>query len=245
MRACHLRTFAWGTSLLLSFACSSSQDTSTASGGGAVDTGGTGGSAGSGGAVDTGGAGGSAGAGASSAREGKPCAQVDTLVCGDDSAGTQHNAALYCASGTYEKVFVCPGQQACDPIVNYDQIRCGGGTGTFFAKADAPCTNANSQACSFDQTTVLKCSTGIWVTAIHCSPITCQTLPQTNALCTGTWCNNCGFTIGDMCDFQAGKVICSTDLTKIVQCANGVITLYQDCGSQHCTIVAGTTISCS
>lgn len=181
------------------------------------------------------------------AEEGSPCVAEGTLVCGLDVRGKTDNLVLYCGGSIYQSVFQCPGSEACANIAGHDQVRCGGPTGTYFATPGAPCSNELAQACSFDQQVVLKCSQGAWLTAIHCSPSTCANLPQTSNGCAGTWCGNCGYTPGDLCSFPDGSARCSTDLSKIVQCSNGTVTVWRDCGVAECTAVesdGGATLAC-
>jgi hypothetical protein len=94
---------------------------------------------------------------------------------------------------------------------------------------------------------VLLCDAGAWVEAVHCPPSNCEVVPEGGGgTCSGTWCGNCGYTIGDICSFPAGSVNCTTDLGAIVQCASGEVVLYQDCAAagQTCTLVDTNTIAC-
>jgi hypothetical protein len=186
-------------------------------------------------------------------QEGGTCATANTLRCGLDVTGRASNAVLLCSGAIFSKVFQCPGLEACANIQGHDQVRCGGsgsgasGDGTYFAATDLPCVTEGAQSCSFDQTTVLRCSKGSWATAVHCAPSACQNLPIGDGTsCSGTWCANCGYTMGDMCDFSAGGVLCSTDLGAIVQCTDGQVTLYETCSPKTCarTSAAVPSIAC-
>jgi hypothetical protein len=183
----------------------------------------------------------------SSGQEGTACTAEGALVCGQNLEGTAGNVVLYCSGGVFQSVFRCPGSEACANVAGHDQIRCGGAQGTYFAEEGAACSNESNQACSFDQRLVLRCSQGAWVTAIHCPPSTCANLAQSSSGCTGTWCANCGYAPGDMCSFAAEAVRCSTDLSKIVQCSDGMVTVWRDCGPGLCTSVESngtTTLEC-
>jgi hypothetical protein len=169
--------------------------------------------------------------------EGEACAGEGTLVCGRKGSGAVDNVALYCGGGFLQSVFECPGSEACANIAGHDQIRCGEPPGTYFAKEGAACGNEASQACSFDLRVVLKCTRGTWETAINCPPTTCANVAQAGARCSGTWCANCGYGLGDTCGLPAEAVACSTDLSKIVQCSDGTIAVWRDCGSGTCTYV--------
>jgi hypothetical protein len=181
------------------------------------------------------------------AQEGRTCTAEGTLLCGQNANAMSDNVVLYCSGGVYHNVFQCPDSAACANITGHDLIRCGAPAGTYFAQEGTACANESSQACSFDQSVVLKCIAGTWVVAIHCSPSTCANLPQTSTGCSGTWCANCGYTPGDMCDLAAGTVRCSPELSKIVQCSAGTVTVWRDCGSGQCTSVESkgtTTLDC-
>jgi hypothetical protein len=99
--------------------------------------------------------------------------------------------------------------------------------------------------CTIDGGAVLVCVAGTWVDGVHCPPSTCQLVQNGSSLCQGHWCANCGYTPGDMCGFQAGSVNCSTDLTTIVQCTNGVVTVFEECtGGTTCTLLPGNVFDC-
>ena len=157
------------------------------------------------------------------------------MVCGRSVDDLTDNIVLHCTGGLYQTVFQCPPSETCVNIVGHDQVRCGDAPGTYFAKEGIACVGESSQACSFDQQVVLRCSQGIWSTAIHCPPSSCVYRPQTSTGCTGTWCANCGYTPGDQCNFGADAQECSTDLSKILDCTDGTATIYRDCGNAHCS----------
>jgi hypothetical protein len=158
-------------------------------------------------------------------------------VCGRAVDGTVDNLVLNCTGGLYQTLFQCPPSEPCANIVGHDQIRCGGSAGTYFAKEGIACFVQDGQACSFDQRVVLKCTQGKWLTAIHCAPSSCAYHPEGSGGCIGTWCANCGYTPGDACSFSAASVQCSADLSQIVECRDGTATVWQACGSGHCTAV--------
>jgi hypothetical protein len=95
-------------------------------------------------------------------------------------------------------------------------------------------------ACSFDLSKVEECVNGAWVDAIHCPPSSCTLLPPspTGETCSGTQCANCGESVGDLCDFPAGDVICSTDLSAILECSDGKTVVEKSCGGGKCEEVS-------
>jgi hypothetical protein len=212
---------------------------------------GGGGSSGAGaagaGAAGAGAAGaGAAGAGAVSGFvEGASCTQTGTLRCGTGANGRQH-VALYCDAGRYVKEFECPGLQTCQNYQGFSSIGC---SGTAYAKSGAPCSTEGSHACSFDQTIVQICDNGEWIDGIHCPPEACRNVPEsTDGVCSGHFCSNCGYSVGDVCTFAAGGVVCSTDLRYILQCANGRTVINSTCTPGRCTFVLQGTervITCS
>jgi hypothetical protein len=164
--------------------------------------------------------------------------------------GKASNAVLLCSGGTFSKVFQCPALAACANIQGHDQVRCGGtgsgasGDGTYFAVPGLPCVAEGSQTCSFDETMVLRCSQGSWAAAVHCPPSRCRNIPVSDgAICSGTWCANCGYTVGDLCNFSEGGVVCSTDASAMVQCRDGQVSLYQACTPKICERVSATAAS--
>jgi hypothetical protein len=161
------------------------------------------------------------------------------LVCGyDATCKSADGSVLYCQSGKLQNVFACPGLEGCGEVSN-NSILCGTastGSGAYYAKSGAPCAQDDTVACSFDRQIVEQCIGGIWVDTVHCPPSNCGYVDLGNG--PGIQCANGGYTLGDTCAFQAGGVVCSTDLTKILQCSNAKATLFKDCGSQKCTSVA-------
>jgi hypothetical protein len=111
-----------------------------------------------------------------------------------------------------------------------EAVVCGDvGTGVYYAVEGADCASDGDAACSLDQAINLECQRGVWVAGRHCPPSTCARTAD------GIQCANGGSSVGDLCSFSAGAVVCSTDLTKILQCTNGRTTVLRDCGSGHCT----------
>jgi hypothetical protein len=187
--------------------------------------------------------GGKEGGGITGPTSGAACTSPEgSLVCGKSADGSQSNLALLCKGGVYMTAFQCPGLEKCGDVQTLDEVTCGT---TFFAQSGAPCagqvpTGAQFEgACSFDLTKVEVCQNGVWVDGIHCPPSACANVPKSSSsLCSGSMCSNCGETVGDVCSFQAGAVICSTDLSAILQCSNGKTTVYQQCGTAKCTEVS-------
>ncbi|MFN2570765.1 MAG: hypothetical protein ABR537_03995 [Gemmatimonadales bacterium] len=134
-------------------------------------------------------------------------------------------------------MFECPGLQSCFVFQGNDEIGCGTTTNyTPYAKANAPCGAENAAGCSFAKDIVLICISGRWVEAIHCPPSNCDLL--TNSVGQpSVQCANGGYSVGDICSFSGGGVVCSTDLTKILSCSNGRTVVLRDCGSLHCARV--------
>ncbi len=174
---------------------------------------------------------------------GASCSETYTLICGSSADGTQTEVALYCNAGVYQQVFTCPPLQECRDIVGHSSIRCGE-DGVSYALSGAPCANEGGATCSFDGTIVQSCSSGIWVDAIHCPPSECMLHSESSTSGGGIACANKGYSVGDMCQFSAGGVVCSTDLSSILQCANGRTTVHTDCGSRKCTFVGEHTLDC-
>ena len=121
------------------------------------------------------------------------------------------------------------GIQSCSRVDKGEAVVCGDqGTGVYFAVEGADCASDGDAACSIDQTIALQGQGGVWVAGRHCPPSACARTSN------GIECANGGSSVGDLCSFSAGAVVCSTDLTKILQCSNGRTTVLRDCGSQRC-----------
>ena len=174
--------------------------------------------------------------------EGGPCMEAGTMSCGNAIDGRM-DVALSCnATGTYDVAFECPGLQSCTAYI--DRVGCGG---TEYAVSGQPCADEGNQVCTIDGAVVLVCTNGVWIDGVHCPPSTCELVPEMgSSLCSGHWCANCGYTPGDVCGFQAGAVNCSTDLTKIVQCTNGIVTVTEEClNGTTCTLLVGDVLDCA
>ncbi len=166
--------------------------------------------------------------------EGDSCDDEQFMRCAEDS-----NDILKCVDGKLVNIGKCPGGASCERRPS-GAIQCGG---TLVAEAGSYCTDEGVQACSFDRSTVQRCVQGEWVTAINCPPSSCENKPNPGnstpgpGECYGHWCGNCGYTIGDMCSFSAGGVLCSTDNKSIIQCSSGVVTEVENCGGGQCVLV--------
>lgn len=178
---------------------------------------------------------------ANAAMEGQACSEIGRMACGTDAMGAEDVALLCGMDGSYEVAFRCPGLQSCSAGLDY--VSCGG---TDYAVAGQPCANEDSQVCTIDGAAVLVCDNGEWIEGVHCPPSNCENVQNSGGLCSGHWCANCGYTPGDVCGFQAGSVNCSTDLTKIVQCSNGVVTVFEECAAPTtCTQLQGDVLDCA
>jgi len=174
---------------------------------------------------------------------GAACDRDGELACGiDPSTKKKDGSVLYCEGSKYTKVYACPGLQECTPIATSDQVKCGKGDVPSFAKEGAPCATEGNAACSFDREVMHECVNGTWVASRHCPPSECTL--QTFDGVLGYSCANGGYSVGDRCRSETGAVVCSTDLTKILSCADGRIVVNQECGSQRCTKVGPNTIGC-
>lgn len=167
--------------------------------------------------------------------EGADCNKEGTMICESSLMGDTTGRVIRCNGATYEAIFECPGLQECETIMGNDQVNCGG---TYYSLSGGPCANEGSQVCSFDAEVVLKCDAGEWIDAVHCPPSNCARVPEGTDSCSGHWCSNCGYSVGDVCSFPAGRVVCATDLSAILQCASGRTAVSTQCGGgTTCTSV--------
>jgi hypothetical protein len=179
--------------------------------------------------------------GAGEITEGDACTETGAMACGRSTAGASDVALICNQAGTYEVAFECPGLQTCTG--GLDHVDCGG---TDYAVSGAPCATEDDQVCSIDGEVVLVCDNGEWIDGVHCPPSNCENVQSASAWCSGHWCANCGYTPGDVCGFQAGGVNCSTDLTSIVQCSNGTVTVFEECAAgTTCTQMPGMILGCA
>lgn len=171
---------------------------------------------------------------------GAPCSEQATLRCG---GGADEGAILQCQDGQYAAIGRCDEGAACQDVQGADAVACGS---TFFGVEGTPCTSAATQVCSLDRAIVLGCDAGTWAAFTHCAPTRCVDVPPApGSLCSGAACEGCGYTIGDRCAFPGGTVNCSTTGDAIVACADGTVTLFEDCASQGLTCrLSGGVIDC-
>jgi hypothetical protein len=173
---------------------------------------------------------------------GAMCSAPGTLVCGRSQDGSQQNAALFCESGAYAQVFACPGLESCLNSSHSTFIACGTqAVHQPYAKSGAPCGAEGGAACTFDGAIVLECVGGSWLESRHCAPSQCVAKAQSGAV----QCDNGGYAVGDRCGFSAGQVVCSTDLSQILQCQGGVTSVKQSCAAgTSCTARADGALAC-
>lgn len=170
--------------------------------------------------------------------EGEKCIETGVLICGKDEEETIDNAVLYCAAGTYQRVFQCAEKEPCFTVQGKHSVCCGSKTECLgYALLSAPCVESSGAACSFDRKNVLKCLEGEWKEAIHCPPSECELHLDDDERYIG--CANDGYSLGDWCDFVDGGVACSTDLTKVLECSQNRTQVLVDCvgDSKACSLV--------
>lgn len=166
-------------------------------------------------------------------KEGDPCTVTSGMKCGADGA------VFYCENDKYTKVFSCPPLQTCKAYT--DAVICGeGDLAPAYSKEGGPCATERAGTCTFDKTGVNECLDGVWTTTVHCPPSNCIHTADNHHQCA-----NGGYTVGDRCTSSAnGALACSTDLTKILSCANGTMVVNQDCAGKKCTLVQGPALVC-
>ncbi len=159
-------------------------------------------------------------------KAGAPCDDEGSLRCDGEGPGT----ILECIAGSYAKVGVCEGGEACQNVQGADAVACGA---LFVGIAGTPCVSATTQVCDLSRQVVLGCDAGTWATFVHCAPGACTDVAlDAGQLCSGVSCEGCSYTVGDRCSFPTGSVNCSTDGGQIVGCEAGVVTLFESCAAR-------------
>ena len=111
------------------------------------------------------------GAGVVATRADCICVAEET-TCPADAEGLvfcSGKAGYQCKAGTMTSVLECPGSASCIEETSKEKLRCGTTSSYIdYAREGEPCISEQSAACSFDQSKVLNCQRGSWVSARTC-----------------------------------------------------------------------------